>query len=401
MKKKFQGGGVVDETELFDDGVAIEGADTGAEGNLGGEYVDDPTAGTEGTTNTEGPEGPSGQPGPVGIQLDAADLEGLSPGPIGQPGTDGDSELSGIDLFLGSYGVRGGIIKFDDGNSAHFNELTAEGQREVLSSLVNSSVPTIEDKFDLNDSEITFLNALRESGAANVEDFVNDIVDHRMDTIVSERNASTLDFGKIADDDIYLMHLRETKPDFTDGDLVDELEKAKQLSTYTELTDGMRENYITRQEELVDNLKEQRDGAYMTQIEGQRQDIATVVDNMDNIAGSPLTDDVKEFLLHDLMELNEHNDPILMEKIFADPEQAFKANWFLTYGEDYIKNLNEYWKKEVSVAAKKGYQQSINGMPENPTIIGADRGGYTQNTTQPDGGPISFGKELDETELFD
>ena len=77
MKKKFQGGGVVDETELFDDGVAIEGAGTGAEGNLGGEYVDDPdiidpTTGTEGATNTEGPEGPSGQPGPVGTQLDAA-----------------------------------------------------------------------------------------------------------------------------------------------------------------------------------------------------------------------------------------------------------------------------------------------------------------------------------------
>ena len=124
--------------------------------------------------------------------------------------------------------------------------MTAEGQREVLSSLVNSSVPTIEDKFDLNDSEITFLNALRESGAASVEDFVNNIVDYRIDTVVSERNASTLDFEKIADDDIYLMHLRETKPDFTDGDLVDELEKAKQLSTYTELTDGMREKLYNK-----------------------------------------------------------------------------------------------------------------------------------------------------------
>jgi hypothetical protein len=39
---------------------------------------------------------------------------------------------------------------------------------------------------------------------------------------------------------------------------------------------------------------------------------------------SPL--EMKEYLLHDIMELNDR-DPILMEKLFGSPEAMFK-NWF-------------------------------------------------------------------------
>jgi hypothetical protein len=37
---------------------------------------------------------------------------------------------------------------------------------------------------------------------------------------------------------------------------------------------------------------------------------------------------MKEYLLHDIMELNDNRDPILMEKLFGDPEAMFKTNWF-------------------------------------------------------------------------
>jgi len=388
MKKtrEFQAGGVVDEAELFNeptDGAALgEGAGEGgdAEETVAGEY--------------EGGEGP--EPG-----LEAGEGEGAGAGEDA-PGAGvfdtNDDGLSGIDLFLSDYGVRGGIIKFEDGETAHFSELTPDGQKEVLSSLVTNSVPTIEDKFDLNDNEIMFLNALRESGSDNVEDFVNGIVDHRMDSVISEQAATNLNFGTIEDNDIFLMHLRENHPEFSEADLADELEKATELATYSDTVNVIRDSFIERQEVLKEDLQNKSDGAYWNEIEGQRHEIAGVVEGITNIAGAPVTDDVKEYLLHDMMELNDHNDPILMEKIFADPTTMFKASWFLEYGEDYIQNLNSYWKKEVSKAARAGYEQSVNGMPSNPTVVGgATR--FKQNSTSQSDSPV-FGQEVSEEDLF-
>lgn len=390
MIKKFQdGGSFLDEAELFSDEPVSTGEGT--------EGVDSQSIGSD-YKGEGGPEGDT-EGDPKGQASEGVAAEGVDNIPNGAA-YEGGEDLSGIDLFLSDYGVRGGIIKFEDGQTARFDELTPDGQKEVLSSLVQTAVPSIEDKYALNDSEITFLNALRESGADTVEDFVNNIVDHRMDSVIDENAAVTMNFKEIPVDDIYLMHLRETNENLTDADLIDELEKAQQLSTYDSIVEGIRNGYETKQNELISSIKEGRDNVYMNELEGQRHEIASLVADMDNVAGSPLTDDVKEHLLHDMMELNEHNDPLLMEKIFSDPETMFKTNWFLTYGEDYIKNLNDYWKKEVSKATKSAYENSINGMPQNPTIIGADRGNK-RNMSNPEGGAIQFGTEVDEQELFD
>jgi hypothetical protein len=37
---------------------------------------------------------------------------------------------------------------------------------------------------------------------------------------------------------------------------------------------------------------------------------------------------MKEYLLHDIMELNDNRDPILMEKLFEVLRLCLKANWF-------------------------------------------------------------------------
>jgi len=378
MKKtrEFQAGGVVDEAELFNEPLEEGGAGEGAEESVSGEY--------------EGGEGPE-----LGEGLEGA-AEGAAASDVFDTNDDG---LSGIDLFLSDYGVRGGLIKFEDGETAHFSELTPDGQKEVLSSLVTNSVPSIEDKFDLDEGEITFLNALRESGATTVEEFVNGIVDHRMDSVITEQSASTIDFDAIAGDDIFLMHLRENHPEFSEGDLAAELIKAKDMMTYDDTVIVLRESYIDRQEDLKESITSNRDGAFKAELEGQRHEIASTIADIDSIAGAPVTNDVKEFLLHDMMELNENQDPILMEKIFADPTTMFKASWFLEYGEDYIQNLNNYWKKEVSKAARSGYEQSINGMPSNPTVVGGATRFARQGNASQGGAPV-FGQEVSEEDLF-
>jgi hypothetical protein len=54
---------------------------------------------------------------------------------------------------------------------------------------------------------------------------------------------------------------------------------------------------------------------------------------------------MKEYLLHDIMELNDNRDPILMEKLFGSPEAMFNQ-LVLNYGEAYMTETNSYWKKQ-------------------------------------------------------
>jgi hypothetical protein len=52
-------------------------------------------------------------------------------------------------------------------------------------------------------------------------------------------------------------------------------------------------------------------------------------EDINDIGGASISSEMKEYLLHDIMELNDNRDPILMEKLFGSPEAMFKANWFL------------------------------------------------------------------------
>jgi hypothetical protein len=61
---------------------------------------------------------------------------------------------------------------------------------------------------------------------------------------------------------------------------------------------------------------------------------------------------MKEYLLHDIMELNDNRDPILMEKLFGSPEAMFKSQLVLNYGEAYM--TDKYWKTKYPKLVKKG-----------------------------------------------
>ncbi|RLC95869.1 MAG: hypothetical protein DRI46_14400 [Chloroflexi bacterium] len=279
-----------------------------------------------------------------------------------------DVELTGVEMFLSDYGVKGGMIEFDEGGAKHFNELTSDEQKNVLSSLTKDSLPSVEQIYNLEDGEIELLNEYRKSDTGNIKDFLNNIVDHRLTGIMNDEKYASIDYDELDRDDVYIYHLKDTNPDMTDEQIADELLKAKELTTYDTTTDAIRKGLKSEQDTYVRTVNENEAKEFNTEIEGQRQQVVDTVFNINDIAGASVTDEMKNFLLTDIMELNENKDPILMEKIFSSPETMFKTNWFLNYGEDYISSLNTYWKGEVSKARKAGYSESINKMPGSPTI---------------------------------
>ena len=370
MKKRaFQEGGVIDEMDLYDD---IKTSATGPAADvtpLGGENV--------GTRDAE--EEDENLDNLYTVPADSVD----------------DSELTGVERFLTEYGVRGGIITYEDGNSARFEELSASEQAEILRSLVLDNVPTIEEKYNLEDPEIDFLNALRES-ELSPEEYINNLVARRAQILDAQREAEVLDYSEISDDALFIFQLQESNPDITDEEIEKELETAKSLASYQTTVNVLRKSLVAEQTALLEETRREQSEAFEQELEAQRTLIVQTVEEIDNIGGARITPAMKEYLLHDIMELNDNSDPIIMERLFSDPEMLFKANWFINYGEAYMTEIDNYWRNEVSKARKEGYMQATNGMPGVPTNL---PGRYT---TSPNGNvaPGTFGKVVSEEDLF-
>ena len=298
-------------------------------------------------------------------------------------------------MFLSEYGVQGGLISFEDGTTAPFADLDAEEQASILSSLVADSVPSIEEKYNLDAKEIDLLNAVRESGES-VEDFINNVVDYRLQSVVAKKEYLSTDYDSKSDDAVFAQHVLERHPELTDEEVADRLYRAKQLETYEDTVGTFRSMYKSRQDSEKSEQQQQDNLMFSEELEAQRAEVVQTVEGIDEIAGAQITTDMKEYLLHDIMELNDQEDPLLMEEVFSSPENMLKVNWFLKYGEDYINNLNGYWKKEVSKAHKKAYSEAVNGMPDGATVYGPSGQAQRANPT----GPKSFGREMSEEELF-
>jgi hypothetical protein len=391
----FQGGGIIDEDTLFEDIDPIDG-EPPADGALAGELVGDtppvtPAAGVTDLGNQTAATAPIDDDPDVDPDLPADPPADIIPT---------DTTLTGIEQFLSGYGVQGGMITYEDGTSARFEDLEAAEQATILSSLVSESAPSIEEKYNLEDTEIDLLNNVRESGSS-VEDFINNLVDYRVKTIAAQQQMQSEDFKGMTDDAVFVRHYVTTNPEATDDQIAQELVKARDLTSFAATTGTIRNAMINAQEASQYENTSKENALFNQELEAQRGQVVEAVEQINDIAGARVTDEMKEFLLGDIMELNDNKDPILMEKIFGTPEDMFEASWFKHYGKDYITNLNAYYKKEISRARKAGYEEATGGMPGSPTII-AGGGKGKNNPGVPQGGPgVNFGKELTEEELFD
>ena len=374
-KRTFQSGGpIIDEDELFEDNGPSQEQGGNSGSALDGELVD---GGTDNYIQPTPPEQDLDEPAGY-----VAPLEG--------------SELTGVEQFLTAYGVQGGVITYEDGSSARFSDLDYSEQAEILSSLVADSLPSVEEKFNLDEDEVNLLNTLRESDMSS-EEFINSLVDYRMQAVAAQREQSSIDYETASADAIFVKSLQDNYPDITDEEVAEELSRARELSSFGATTDAMRQLFANQQAEDNYQLNLENDRLFNQELEAQRHNIVETVEDINDIGGASISAAMKEYLLHDIMELNENKDPILMEKVFGSPEAMFKANWFLNYGEAYMEQTNNYWRNEVSKARKEGYIQATNGMPGNPVNIG----GVNKSGQRTTPGNQFNGRELSEEELFD
>ena len=276
-----------------------------------------------------------------------------------------DKYATGIDNVLSSFGIEGGVIEFEDGTRTPFNELDGKAQTTVLDSLIQTKINTEISKFSLSDDEISVLNLGRESDKTMTE-VIEELASQRAQVLYSQRQTDSTDYESMEKDAVFLKYLQENNPESTPEEVEKALADSKALPYYEKFVETVRQDYKDKQlgeQRVIDMQQKEKEVAI---IEQEREEIVNTSLEIDSILGIPINDDTRNEVLSEILEVNEYGDSLFMEKVFSDPRELFKVAWLAKYGEEQAITKDDYWKRKVSAAYKKGKSDALVGAPAAP-----------------------------------
>lgn len=268
------------------------------------------------------------------------------------------SDLSGIEQYLATFDIEGGMILFDDGTSEHFDNLDAAKQKEVLDDLHDSQVSDIADDYGLEDSELSLINYCRDNDIT-IQQLIENMADQRVDTLISMKSGAETNFDSMEDDTVFMKFLQKTQPEADTTKLEASLAEAKATSSYKATVDTLRNQFKGEQSQMIQQQNKAEYQAKMADVESQRTAVVAAARDINDIAGIQLTDTVKNGILDKVLDINEDFDSKFVEEALGGPEEAFKTAFWYYYGEDILQQRDDYWKKEKSAAYKRGMEDAL------------------------------------------
>lgn len=257
-------------------------------------------------------------------------------------------------------------IKFEDETGAvierSWNNLSKEEQINIL---VGE-----EEKPDLSDEEIAFLNDLRNSGLT-IQDYLQTL--HPAQEV---QTTSQYKVSELSDDDLYILDILEKvgNDNITDEELSEALESAKKNEKlYQKTVEGLRQQYT--QLEKDQEMKQANEQALRQQQNYEKfaNSILTEIRGLNSFAGQDLEmsnedmDELSTFLL----DIDE-NGMSPFGKAMQDPKLFTKAAFWLLNEDKIIEELT----KQMQDTYKRGYENAKKDMQGKSKLV-------FNNTTKP------------------
>lgn len=276
---------------------------------------------------------------------------------------DQDEETEQIDIldeYLKSKGINPEGIKFEteDGyQEIPFSELTREEQLQILND--NNDQP-----YDLTDDEIDMLNQIRNQNWS-ISDYNNYIGQQAIQEYLQNQPQQDTIYSvdDYSDEELFVMDLQTKIPDITEDEAVEELQNAKSNeSLFKKRVDFLRSEYKTKEDEE----REQQDAQIKEEQEqqfNQFRDIIlnTIEQNRDiDLGGLPMEmsdedmNTVASFILDSDAAGVRH-----IAKALNDPNAIFQMAWWLTRGQDAFREINNYYKQQITEVAKRNYNKGL------------------------------------------
>ena len=222
-----------------------------------------------------------------------------------------------------------------------FNSLSTEEQLEVLKQVTDPG---------LTQDEINTINYLRQNNAS-LEQVVDYFAQRRLEEYLNQHpeavHQKTYEIDDYSDDDLFLIDLRRRYPDFTDEELVAELDTAKE-----------NEELFNKKAEILRNaFKAEEDQAEAARRQQEEQQVEDLRNNLMNAASRfneiqlDYTDDKSDSLVIDGEDKQQMMSYILDQdsegksqliRDLEDPDRLIEIAWFSTQGPKMLSELSKY-----------------------------------------------------------
>lgn len=282
---------------------------------------------------------------------------------------DNTSTNDAISDYLKTIGIKdSNNIKFDDGNGGvvnkSWNDLTEDEKFNILKT---PNVKYEEPENGLNDSEIEFINYLRDNGLSPEE--YQQYIYSQGQQQAPQPKMYTVD--NLSDDELYLADMQLRAKDMTDEELQNALEVAKaNPDTYQKQIAGLRQEY----KGLEDQKNQEEQAEYQAQQQEQYQKAANqIFDSIDNFnsIGSmdiQMTDEDKDQLAQFILG-KDGAGVSYIQKALSDPQNVVAASWFLLNGQDTFDQIQDYISQVAKNARQAGYQEGLKQSGNKPPVV--------------------------------
>lgn len=253
--------------------------------------------------------------------------------------------VSVMDKFLQSKGFVDSKVKIIDENDeeveVNFSDLTEEEQLDILNSFStnnNSALNLLED-------EQALIAELRNNNLT-----MNQFLELYKQSIIEEAGIqpeASYDIDQYDDKELFLLDLKN-KYDLSDEELQLELEKELQNEElFNKKIAKVREEY----KELEEQYKASQQAEFEKQQQQQYQDfvyqMTDIAEKVSDFHGLELEDTEKNETLSYLLELDENG----MSQFYKDlnsPEKLYEVAWYLKYGKDAFKVIEDAYEAELA-----------------------------------------------------
>lgn len=254
-------------------------------------------------------------------------------------------------------GFNPDAIKLEDENgeikSYKFNELSKEDQI----SLLNSEDYDTDDE-DFTDSDLEAVEFLR-SNNLTLKELVKQV---REDTIKEVSQAPvTYTVDDFSDEELYLADFRNKYgEDFTDDELLIELEKAKEdEDLFSKKINKLRADYKAYEDQTRQEEEFNKKAELEKQHEEYVQTMVNVARNYSSMHDTvEIDDNTREEILQYMFD-KDNTGLSKLQKAFNNPDVLFKVAWYLKHGDDTINELHKYYQNELKKQAKPAIPQTV------------------------------------------
>lgn len=240
------------------------------------------------------------------------------------------------------------VVLIDEQNNekeVSFFDLSKEEQLEILNPQSEEAPAST-----LAEDEESLIKYLRDN-KITLQQYLDLFKEETLASVAGEKEVS-YDIDAYDDEELFLLDLKSRYDDLTDEELVKELEKElENKELFTKKVTKLRSDY----KQLEDTYKEEQQKEFNAQATTRYNEF---VDQMVDIAvktpdlyGIELEDDEKNNVLSFLLELDEAGSSNFY-KALDDPNNLYKAAWFLNYGEQAFEAIKNAYEAEIAKLKK-------------------------------------------------